>query len=77
MSYHDKDTSTTAFAVRGGMSGGSFATVVSAIEDIPANKLRASHKSYALCSSEYPFIECPTILFLAFSPVFVHASLPF
>jgi hypothetical protein len=66
MSRHDKDTSTTAFAMRGGISGGTFATVVSSIEDIPTDKLRASHESYALCSSEYTFTKCLTILLSCF-----------
>jgi short subunit dehydrogenase-like uncharacterized protein len=50
--------STTAFKMRGGISGGTLASAIAAFESVPREKLRAASMSYALSASEQYFIMC-------------------
>ncbi|KAJ6497433.1 Saccharopine dehydrogenase-domain-containing protein [Mycena sanguinolenta] len=47
----DIDTSTSAYSVRGGMSGGTIGTVISILEHVPREELRVSSKEYSISPS--------------------------
>jgi short subunit dehydrogenase-like uncharacterized protein len=47
------DTSTTAFRIKGGISGGTLATIIMFLEDVPREKLRYAAQDYALSPGSF------------------------
>jgi len=57
------DTSTTAYKVKGGVSGGTLSTAIATIEEIPSHKLKAAYNDYGLSPLKGQSTPRPRLLY--------------